>query len=162
MLKRNIVVLTIATVVLGAGSYAWAQGAPERPTTTAAGGAATGEDRPAAEGQRRRAHGGLHRAGGLGRRAVHGELIVRTKDGFATVTFDRGEVLRHGATSITIERPDGVEVTKSIDGDTRFRGIGSADEIVDGRPALVVSKGDVAVLVAQRPGDEGPRPRGPS
>ena len=34
MLKRNIAVLTIAVVVLGTGAYAWAQGAPERPTTT--------------------------------------------------------------------------------------------------------------------------------
>ena len=32
MLKRNVVILIIAAVVLGAGAFAWAQGAPDRPS----------------------------------------------------------------------------------------------------------------------------------
>jgi hypothetical protein len=85
-------------------------------------------------------------------------VVVRGREGFENVTFDKGEVVRHGATSVTLKRPDGVEVTKAVNDDTRFRGIGSADELVDGRPALVVSKGDTATLVAQRSGDTPRRP----
>jgi hypothetical protein len=151
MLKRNIAVLTVALVVLGTGALAWAQGAPERPTTSSPSpdsvqpGAQPGERR-AGRGHARRAL----RARRLGGRAVHGDLIVRSKKGFENVAFDKGEVVRHGATSVTVKRADGVEVTKAVNGDTRFRGIESADQIVDGRPALVVSKGDTATVVAQR------------
>ena len=153
MLKRNIVVLTIAAVVLGTGAYAWAQGTPERPTTSTVepGGAA-----PKAGGG---AAGPARRARRFAGRAVHGDLIVRGKQGFENVTFDKGDVVRHSVTAVTVKRADGVEVTMAIDGTTRFRGIASAGEIVDGRPALVVSKGDTAVLVAQRSGDATKRPR---
>ena len=157
MLKRNVVVLTIFALVLGVGAYAWAQGEPERPTTSTA--------EPKAEGVRaeRRLHRGVRgqrRPGpGMAGRAVHGDLIVRGKDGFENVAFDKGEVVRHSATSITLKRADEVEVTKAINGDTKFKGIASADEIVDGKPALVVSKGDAAGLVAQRSGDAPERPR---
>lgn len=158
MLKRNIVILTIAAVVLGTGAYAWAQGAPERPTTSTV---EPGAARPKAGGG---AAGPARRAHRVAARAVHGDLIVRAKQGFENVTFDKGDVVRHSATSVTLKRADGVEVTKAINGTTRFRGIASAGEIVDGRPALVVSKGDVskgdaAVLVAQRSGDATTRPR---
>jgi hypothetical protein len=148
MLKRNIAILTIAVVVLGTGAYAWATGAPSRPTTSALesnrarSGAASG--RGAAGRPFRRAHR-------LGGRAVHGDLIVRGRTGFENVAFDRGDVVRHSATSVTLKRADGVEVTKAISGDTRFRGIASVDNLVDSRAAIVVSKGDAAVLVAQRP-----------
>ncbi len=153
MLKRNIVILTIAAIVLGTGAYAWAQGAPERPTTTST--VEPGGSRPKAGGG---AAGAARRARRFAGRAVHGDLIVRGKQGFENVTFDKGDVVRHSATSVTLERADGVEVTKAIDGTTRFRGIASAGEIVDGRPALVVSKGDTAVLVAQR-SEDATRPR---
>ena len=158
MLKRNVVILTIAVVVLGTGAFAWAQGAPERPTTTSS--QQPGDEQPKAErkAERRAGRGPGRRAHRPGGRAVHGDLIVRGKDGFENVTFDKGDVVRHDATSVTVKRADGVEVTKAVNGDTRFRGIRSADAIVDGRPALVVSKGDTAVVVAQRSGDAKPRP----
>ena len=149
MLKRNIAILTVALVVLGTGALAWAQGAPERPTTTLA------PDREQPKAERRAARGQARKArqarrARVGGRAVHGDLIVRAKDGFENVAFDKGDVVRHGATSVTVSRADGVEVSKAINGATRFRGIDSVDQIVDGRPALVVSKGDTATLVAQR------------
>ena len=154
MLKRNIVILTIAVVVLGTGAYAWAQGAPERPTTsTLQPGSAQPKAGPGG------ARGVARRAGRFAGRAVHGDRIVRAKQGFENVAFDKGEVVRHSATSVTLKRADGVEVTKAINATTRFRGISSAGEIVDGRPALVVSKGDAAVLVAQRSPDATTRPR---
>jgi hypothetical protein len=153
MLKRNVVVLTIVAMVLGVGAYAWAQGAPERPTTS------TAEPKTERARPERRLHRGQRGPRpAIGGRAVHGDLIVRGKDGFANVAFDKGDIVRHSATSVTLKRADGVEVTKAINGDTKFKGIASADEIAEG-PALVVSKGDVARLVAQRSGDAAKRPR---
>jgi hypothetical protein len=156
MLKRNVVVLTIVAVVLGVGAYAWAQGEPERPTTTAEG-SQTERVRP--ERRLRRGLEGRQARRGARSRAVHGDLIVRGKDGFQNVSFDKGEVVGHSDTSITLKRADGVEVTKAINADTKFKGVGSAGEIVDAKPALVISKGDTAVAVAQRAGDAPARPR---
>ena len=151
MLKRNIAILTIAVVVLGTGAYAWATGAPSRPTTSALETNRARAGAAQATAGRRAAGGPLRRAHRLGGRAIHGDLIVRGKTGFENVAFDRGDVVRHSATSVTLKRADGVEVTKAISGDTRFRGIASVDNLVDSRAAIVVSKGDTAVLVAQRP-----------
>jgi hypothetical protein len=148
MLKRNIAILTIAVVVLGTGAYAWATGAPSRPTTSAL---ESNRARSGAAAGRGAAGRPFRRAHRLGGRAVHGDLIVRGRTGFENVAFDRGDVVRHSATSVTLKRADGVEVTKAISGDTRFRGIASVDNLVDSRAAIVVSKGDAAVLVAQRP-----------
>jgi len=156
MLKRNIAILTIAVVVLGTGAYAWATGAPSRPNTNA-GQRSSDQTNGVQPGSGRRmagrgpAGGPFRRDHRLGGRAIHGDLIVRAKTGFENVSFDRGDVVRHNATSVTLKRADGVEVTKAVNGDTRFRGIASADKIADNRPAFVVSKGDTAVLVAQRP-----------
>ena len=68
MLKRNIAIVAIAVVVLGVGAYAWAEGAPARPTTSAPAAAVTANGRPGRAG-----HPGL----ALLRRAVHGDVIVR-------------------------------------------------------------------------------------
>ena len=124
--------------MLGAGSLAWAE---------------TGSQASGSPGS-----GPQHqRAGGLLRRAEHGDLTVRTKNGFEQVTFDRGRVTAISATSITITRPDGQSVTKTIDASTRFRGVQSASEVKTGKPAVVASKGDTAVVVGQRV-REGRRP----
>ena len=149
MLKRNIAILTIAVVVLGTGAYAWATGAPSRPTTNA--GQTSSDPTNGVQPGSGRRMAGRGPAGGPFRRAIHGDLIVRAKTGFENVSFDRGDVVRHSATSVTLKRADGVEVTKAVNGDTRFRGIASADKIADNSPAFVVSKGDTAVIVAQRP-----------
>lgn len=141
MLKRNAAVLLVGALVFGVGAYAWAQGAPDRPTTAQA-----APDKP---------DGARHRGGGRGfpglHRAVHGDLIVRGADGngFENVTFDRGEVTAVSASSITIKRPDGPSVTKAIDANTKFRGVQSAAEVKTGKPALVVSKGNTATQIAQ-------------
>ena len=55
--------------------------------------------------------------------AIHGDLLVRGEDGTTrTVTFDRGKVTAISAASITIERPDGVSVSKNLTDQTVFNG----------------------------------------
>ena len=79
MLKRNIAIVAIAVVVLGVGAYAWAEGAPARPTTSAPAAALAANGRPGRAG-----HPGL----ALLRRAVHGDVIVKDKAGQFVTAVD--------------------------------------------------------------------------
>ena len=135
MIKKLAAAAITGGLVLGAGSLAWAEtGSPSTPSAAAP-------------------HSGAGvRPRGLLRRVEHGDLTVKTKNGVEQVTLDRGTVTAVSATSITIRRPDGVAVTKTIDASTRFRGIDSAADIQAGKPAIVVSKGDSAVVICQRYG----------
>ena len=142
MSKKLAAIAVAFVVVLGAGAYAYADNAtPGTPSVSAAAGAA-GIDANAGVGKGRR---GL----AILRHADHGDLSVRTKDGFRTVTFDRGKVTAASDTSVTVLRPDGVSVTKTIDASTKFKGISSASDIKTGKGAIVVSDGDTALAVAQ-------------
>lgn len=133
-----------------------------------------GEDRPArracfaragagagADSKRHRRPGALHHGlpGVLGR-AVHGTVIVPNgSGGFEEVTFDRGRVdAATDAGRIVLDRPDGPEVTVALTPDTKYHGIDNAGALVEGRPAMVVSRDGKALHVVQkvaRPGGEG-------
>jgi hypothetical protein len=145
MFKRNLAVITVATLVLGVGAYAWAEGTPSGPSLSSSTSATAST--PAA---------GKHRAAGRAerailRRAVHGDLVVKDKSGqFVTVTFDKGKVTSHSDSEVTLERPDGKSVTLKLDGSTKYRGVASASAIRDGKGALVLSKDGTARMVGQR------------
>jgi hypothetical protein len=87
----RLVVVAVMCVVVGAGASA-----------IAVAGASTST--PARTGKA--AHAGkASRAGGLRRlaaRSVHGELVVPSKQGFVTVTFDRGKVDSVSGQQLTI------------------------------------------------------------
>lgn len=153
--KRAVATALAATTIFGAGAYAWAENQPADPTPG-------NPPAAAAPGHPRWRHAMREGAEMLGRRAVHGDLIVRGQDGqFGNVTFDRGEVTAVNESSITVKRPDGVSVTKQIDGDTRFRGVDSVGDVETGKPAMVVSKGDTATVIGQRdPSGNFPGPPG--
>ena len=143
---KKLSAVVLATLVLAGGAYAYAAEDSTAPPS--------GSD-PAASRPHR--PGRDHRV----RHAIHGELIMRTQDGFENVTFDKGKVTAASATSITIERADGESVTKAINADTKSRGVEAAEQLEVGKGALVVSKGDTAVLVAQRTGDPPAAPAAP-
>jgi hypothetical protein len=143
MRKRAAAMAVVASVVLGAGAIAYAQNQPPDPST--ADEAARPEHRrrhhPCAPGPAIREHA----------RAIHGELIVPgdAEGTWKTVEFDRGNVGAVSSTSITLHRPDGVDVTKTISEDTKFRGVSGPEEVEVGKPAIVRSEGDAATCVAQ-------------
>jgi hypothetical protein len=85
-------------------------------------------------------------------RADHGTFAIKDDSGtFVTYTFDKGPVgPGTNAGQVVINRPDGQAVTLKIDASTKFKGISSAAQIAQGQPALVVSKGGTATLIAQR------------
>lgn len=151
--KRMLATAIAASTILGVGAYAWAENQPADPRVTAT------QQQPADPGANGLQRGLRHRAGVLGRRAIHGDLIVKGRAGqFENVSFDKGKVTAVSATSITIERPDGQSVTKTIDGDTKFRGVDGWQGIKTDKGALVVSKGDKAVMIGQRDGNFPGRP----
>lgn len=180
-MKSKIATLLIGAVVLGGGAVAYAQTQPADPS--AGTGSATRPDRAearaclkahrenpdaepsaACQALRERMKSGP-RGGGehsFLRRGIHGEILVKDGDGYSTVIFDRGRVTSASSGSITLERPDGQSVTVSTDDATVYRGISGFDEVRTGDPALVVTKGGRATLVAQRPVDstEGEVPPG--
>ena len=192
MLKRNLALLVLAAVMLGGGAYAWAQTSdtsPSAPSTTAPGGAAPNrraamqqclqqngvtDPRSATPDQRKavrqcvqqngpkRGPGNGPGPGVLGR-VVHGDLIVRSKDGtFQNVTYDRGKQDSHKGNTLTITRPDDKKVSVELTGDTKFKGVQNASELQDGRETLVVSKDGKALMVGQRAGDAGPQGQQPA
>jgi hypothetical protein len=86
-------------------------------------------------------------------RAIHGDLIVRGKDGqFQNVTVDRGTVETKGDNTLTLKRPDGQTVTVKVDANTKYRGVSGFDAIQTGKPAGVATQGGVAKTVVQRAG----------
>jgi hypothetical protein len=146
-LKRNAAIVVVAAVVVGVGAYAWAQGAPSGPSLSAnasAGAAASSRAASGAAGAKARVPGALLR------RVAHGDLVVRTRNGFENMTYDAGRVTAHSASSITVQYPGRDPVTLTLDSSTRYRGIHSADELQDGKAAAVLSQGGTAKLVVQR------------
>jgi len=146
MLKRNLAVLVLVGALLAGGAYAWAQtsdGSPSAPTT-----ANSGQQAP--NGQA----GGKAGARGILQRVVHGDLIVRGKDGFQNVTYDRGKEDGVSDNTLTITRPDGKKVSVKLTSDTKYRGVKDASQLQAGKQTLVLSKDGNALMVAQRSGDK--------
>jgi hypothetical protein len=56
----------------------------------------------------------------LGRRVLHGEVTVQTREGVKTLVMARGQVTALSKDAITVKSSDGVETNFAIDGDTRF------------------------------------------
>jgi hypothetical protein len=92
---------------------------------------------------------------------VHGDLIVRGKDGqFQNVTYDRGKEDGVKDNTLTITRPDNKKVSVQLTNDTKYKGVKNASELQAGRETLVVSKDGKALMVGQR-AQNGAQPNGP-
>ena len=161
MLKRNLAVLVLGAVLLGGGALAWAQtsdGSSSAPTVAPT--AQQAPDQPGNQaGNQPGRKGG--RAGIL-RRVVHGDLIVRGKDGFQNVTYDRGKEDGVSGDTLTITRPDDKKVSVKLTSDTKYRGVKDASQLQAGKPTLVVSKDGNALIVGQRSGDKNSAQNPPS
>jgi len=84
---------------------------------------------------------------GVRGRVLHGEFVVRTKDGFQTAFVHKGEVTAVSSTSITVKSADGFEKSYAVTGETKVRSRGQQGSIGD------VKVGDRAVVGGLRDGD---------
>lgn len=138
-----------ALTVLGvtAGGIAWAEStsapAPAAAAATAGGAAATGRNDAATPDA-----GTAGRMRGLGRRVLHGEVVVQTRKGFVTAEIARGTVAAIDATSISVKSADGVTTTFAIDAKTKAR---SAGHVV---PLTSVHDGDTVGVLGIKNGTD--------
>lgn len=89
-------------------------------------------------------HGKHH---GLGARILHGDVVVRAKDGYRKVALQRGTVVSASATSLQVRSADGFTATYVLNGDTRLRKGHRSDQPVK------LATGDLVTVVATRSGD---------
>lgn len=143
-IKQKIVAAAVGVALFGGGAgIAVAMSGTSSAATT---------DSTAAAQQPAGQAGGRKAGAQFLRRVEHGDLTVRTKDGFDKVQYDRGKVAAKTGNSFTLQRPDNVSVTIKVDGSTKYRGISSLDELQTGKPTVVVSKDGTAQMVGQRTG----------
>jgi hypothetical protein len=142
----------VAGVLLVSAAGA-ALAAQDTPTTTQA---------PSATRTPDKADKALGRGGGwrhaLGRRVLHGEVTVQTREGVKTLVMARGQVTALSRDAITVRSSDGVETSFGIDGDTRFgfrNQPAPSAELKVGEDALVAGEksGDRATARRVVPGD---------
>lgn len=148
-IKQKIAAAAVGVALLGGGAgLAVAMGGTSSAATTDSAAAAQ-----QSQGQQPGGNAGGRKAGAqFLRRVEHGDLTVRTKDGFDKVQYDRGKVTSKTGNSFTLQRPDNASVTIKVDGATKYRGISSGDELQVGKPTVVISKDGTALLVGQRTG----------
>ena len=127
-------------LLLSAGGVALA--AQDTPSTTQGAVDKADKARAGALGQGRR--GWRH---ALGRRALHGEVTLQTKQGVKTVVLARGQVTALSGTAITVKSADGVSTAFRIDGDTRY---GFRNQPA---PTAELKVGDTAWVVGDKSGD---------
>ena len=99
----------------------------------------------------------LGRGGGwghaLGRRVLHGELTLQTKDGVKTIVMARGSVTALSDDAIKVKSSDGVETSFAINDDTRFGFRNEPDptaELKVGEDAFVAGEKSGERAVARR------------
>jgi hypothetical protein len=106
---------------------------------------------PSAGGTADKANKTLGRGAGwrhaLGRRVLHGEVTIQTREGVKTLVMARGQVTALSGDAITVKSADGVETSFAIDGDTRF---GFRNQPA---PTAELKVGEDAFVTGERSGD---------
>jgi hypothetical protein len=92
-------------------------------------------------------HGRRGLGHGLGRRVLHGEVTLQTREGVKTIVVARGEVTALSGQEITVKSSDEVSTAFKLDGDTRY---GFRNEPA---PNAELQVGDSAWVVGERSGD---------
>lgn len=89
----------------------------------------------------------------IGRRVVHGTVVVQRKDGtFVTLQLDRGTIASVGAGTIVISEPGGRTETVTTNSDTRVRKDGAKSDLTRltvGDKVSVVSEVQGSAAVAR-------------
>jgi len=120
--RKAASVAALTVLGLTAGGIAWAEAtttpaAPDSAVASAAPNDPNGSNgtNPGRAGDRMR---------GLGKRVLHGEVVLQTRKGFVTAVIARGTVTAIDAHSISVKSADGVTSTFAIDDKTKARSAG--------------------------------------
>jgi hypothetical protein len=147
----RLLLLSICCVAIGAGVSAIAS----------AGATTSSASSPSAAKHAKAGRGGLRRLA----RAVQGSAVVRTKDGFSTVTFERGKVGSVSGNRLTIIEGTPKATYKTVTvtvpagavvRDDRQKA--SLSEVKAGQRVLVVTAPKRTFVIARTPKARGPQP----
>jgi hypothetical protein len=115
----------VAAGVLGTAGVAAATSETSAPTPAASSAPAgsTPAGKPATTDKKAGKKAGKHRARAVLARGMHGEWVVKGKDGKpVTLVSIRGQVTAAGPTSVTVKAEDGFTATFTTTADTKVRG----------------------------------------
>jgi hypothetical protein len=85
---------------------------------------------------------------GLGQNALHGEFVVKDKDGkIVTKVVQHGQITAVSATSVTLKSDDGFTATYVVNGDTKVN-VGGSSAAISG-----VKTGNDGWVIATKSGD---------
>jgi hypothetical protein len=129
-------------LLVSAGGAALAQSATSTTQAPSSGGT-VGKPEKARAGALGRLGGFRH---GLGRRVLHGEVTVQTREGVKTLVMASGEVSALSKDAITVKSSDGVETSFTRNGDTRY---GFRNEPA---PSAELKVGDTAFVTGEKSG----------
>jgi hypothetical protein len=131
-------------LLVSAGGAALAAQSPTSTTQAPSGGGAADKANQARAGALGRGAGWRH---ALGRRVLHGQVTVQTREGVKTLVMARGQVTALSKDAITIKSSDGVQTSFGIDGDTRF---GFRNQPA---PSAELKVGEDALVAGEKSGD---------
>jgi hypothetical protein len=122
--RKAASVAALTVLGLTAGGIAWAESSsvPAPPAAAAAVDGTTAADLTGAATPDAAAKARMH---GLGRRMLHGEFVMQTRNGFVTAVIARGTVASIDANSISVTSADGVATTFTVDAKTKARSAGA-------------------------------------
>ena len=137
-----------ALTVLGitAGGIAWAESGTA-PAMSSMGVASTATAADSGGPAAAAGNGPKQRLRGLGKRVLHGEVVLQTRNGFVTAVIARGTVSAIDANSVSVKSADGVTTTFAIDAKTKARSAGSVV------PLTSVHDGDKVGVLGVKNGD---------
>jgi len=140
----------LAVTAGGAALAASGQGTAVGSTAAVSEQVATGQAVTAGQGRKARL---VERLAHRKRRALHGEVTVKTDEGVKTVAFARGKVTASSASSLTITSEDNVATTFALNGETRFGtrfALQSADDVKVGVQATAAGEKQGETVTAKR------------
>lgn len=146
----SVPVLTSATAPAGpsaTGSTDQGSSASAKVSGAKASGAnASGAKALASKGRRPAALSMLSR---LAERAVHVQVVVRTRSGYVTFTGDRGTIVSISPSSVTLSEADGQRVTDTVSSATHVvpAALGGISALHDGDRVVVVAKNAAATTI---------------
>lgn len=148
---RNRAALWTAAGVLGAGLTAGgvAQAVSTPSPSPSAGKAAAGAKAGHAKHHHRKGQA-LDR---FARHVLHGDVVVRAKDGYRTVVLQHGTVVSVSPTSLQLRSPDGFTATYAVNADTFIRKghkSGQSSALAAGDSVLVLAARSGSTLTATR------------
>lgn len=150
---RNRAALWTAAGVLGAGLTAG--GVADAVATPSPSPGAPGAGKPAAGAKAGHAkhQGKGQRLERVAAHVLHGDVVVRAKEGYRTVALQRGTVVSASPTSLQLRSADGFTATYAVNADTFIRKghkSGQSSELAAGDSVMVLATRSGSTLTATK------------